>query len=211
MKSFLFVIGFIVLSFTSYAKKPGPPPLDSTGKDYGYYFDIKFKNPKSWDSTLFLAKRFFDSCYYEKYKIVGIDTATHSFKIRVTSKLKSRGMLKNTHKAVYSNCYMTFDYIFYYSETGLRCKVKRLVHYYTLNKESGYMGNTNGKKTMRTETETIEVPMIQTDLKLETKKVLQEVNEDISNSIASIQAYKWNYYVKPKPNNVKKSIEDDDY
>lgn len=209
MKLFLFAISFISLAFSSFAEKPGPPPKDSTGKDYGYYFNINFAKPKSFDSTLFLAKRFFDSCYTDRYKIVGVDTATQSFKIRVTEKLKTHGMLKNTHKPEYTNCYMTFDYILYNTETGLRCKVKRIIHYYTLNTESGYMGTTNGKKTMRTESKPVEIPMIQTDLGVYTKKVLQEVNEDITASIAKIKSYKWNF-VQPK-SKVKKSIEDDDY
>jgi len=210
MKLFLFVITLISISFTSFAAKPGLPPKDSTGKDYGYYFNVPFTSPKTFDNTILLTKRFFDSCYVDKYKIVGIDTASQSLKVRVTIKLKPRGMLKNTHKPVYSNCYMTFDYIIHHSETNLRCKVKRIIHYYTLNTESGYMGTTNGKKTMRTETEAIEVPMIQTDVKLYTKKVLQEVNEDISKSIEKFKANNWNY-VKPQPGKVKKSIEDDDY
>lgn len=209
MKLFLFAISFIYLAFTSFAAKPGPPPKDSTGKDYAYYFTIEFSKPKTFDNTLFLTKRFFDSCYTDKYKIVAIDTATQSFKIRVTQKLKTHGMLKNTHKPEYSNCYMTFDYIIYYSENGLRCKVKRIVHYYTLNKESGYMGTTNGKKTMRTESTPVEIPMIQTDLKLYTNKVLKEVNVDITESINKFKSYNWNF-VLPKPKG-KKSIEDDDY
>jgi len=117
-------------------------------------------------------------------------------------------MLKNTHKPVYSNCYMTFDYIIHYTPTGLQCKVKRIVHYYTFTTESSYMGNTNGKKTMRTESERVEIPMIQTDVKFFTKKVLAEVNEDITESINSFKSYKWNY---KKPETKKKNIEDDDY
>ncbi|ABG60104.1 hypothetical protein [Cytophaga hutchinsonii] len=209
MKSYFLLFCLLGVSFISVAKKP-IPPLDSTGKDYGYYFDVPFKKAVSWDSTLILAKRFFDSCYFEKYKMVGVDTATHSFKVRVTSKLKTHGMLKNTHKPVYSNCYMTFDYLFYYSETGLKCKVKRLVHYYTLNSESGYMGTTNGKKTMRTESERVEVPMIQTDVKLYTQKVLQEAHETITKSIEKVKAYKWNRTFTPKEKS-KKSLEDNDY
>lgn len=210
MKAFLFIITFFSVLHTSFAAKPGPPPKDSTGKDYGYYFNVAFTSPKTFENTLFLTKRFFDSCYADKYKIVGIDTATQSLKVRVTIKLKARGMLKNTHKPVYSNCYMTFDYIIYHSDTSLRCKVKRIIHYYTFNQESGYMGTTNGKKTMRTESEPVEIPMIQTDLKMYTKKVLEEVNEDITESIEKFKANNWNY-IKPQPSKVKKSIEDDDY
>ncbi len=210
MKRILLLFGFICISLSSFAAKPSPPPLDSSGKDYCYYFDLPFTSPKSWDSTLFFTKRFFDSLYNkDHYKIIAIDSAGKSMKIRITSKLEARGMLKNTHKPVYSNCYMTFDYIIYYTETGLHCKVKRLVHYYTYNTESGYLGTTNGKKTMRTETERIEIPMIQTDVKFYTKKVLAEVNKDITESINAFKAYKWNYN-KPKPK-TKKSIEDDDY
>jgi hypothetical protein len=207
MKHFL-LLGFICISYVSFAAKPSPPPLDSSKKDYCYYFDYPFTSPKSWDSTLFFTKRFFDSLYFEHYKIIGIDSVSQTMKIRITSKLHTRGMLKNTHKPVYSNCYMTFDYIIHYTPTGLQCKVKRIVHYYTFTTESSYMGNTNGKKTMRTESERVEIPMIQTDVKFFTKKVLAEVNEDITESINSFKSYKWNY---KKPETKKKNIEDDDY
>lgn len=209
MRSYFLLYCLLGVSFISFGKKP-IPPLDSTGKDYGYYFEIPFTKAKSWDSTLILARKFFDSCYFEKYTMVGIDTATHSFKVRVTAKLKTHGMLKNTHKPIYSNCYMTFDYLFYYSETGLRCKVKRLIHYYTLNSESGYMGTTNGQKTMRTESERIEIPMIQTDVKVYTQKVLQEANETVTKSIEKVKAYRWNRMFTPKEK-TKKSLEDNDY
>jgi len=191
------------------AAKPSTPPLDSTGKDYCYYFNVPFTTPKSWDSTVYFTKKFLDSFYVDRYEIVAIDTAGKSMKIRIRNKLKSHGMLKNTHKPVYADCYMTFDYIIYYSPTGLRCKVKRLVHYYTYTEESDYMGKTNGNKTMRTKTTKVEIPMIQTDVQAYTKKVLQEANADITESIEKFKAYKWinNKPLKKGP----KSIEDDDY
>ena len=86
---------------------------------------------------------------------------------------------------------MTFDYIIYYSPTGLRCKVKRLVHYYTYTEESDYMGKTNGNKSMRTKTTKMEIPMIQTDVKGYTKKVLAEANADITESINAFKSFKW--------------------
>jgi len=88
-----------------------------------------------------------DSLYLNRYEIIAIDTASKSMKIRIRNKLKNHGMLKNTHKPVYDDCYMTFDYIIYYTPTGLRCKVKRLVHYYTYTEESDYIRKTNGNKT----------------------------------------------------------------
>lgn len=198
------------MSFIGYAAKPSVPPKDSTGKDYCYYFNIPFDSPKSWDSTLFFTKKFLDSFYVNKYEIIALDTVGKSMKIRITNKLKSHGMLKNTHKPIYSDCSMTFDYIIYYSEIGLRCKVKRIIHSYTYNEESSYMGKTNStNRTMRTETKRVEIPMIQTDLKMYTKNVLSEVNEDISNSIHTFKSYKWITHKSLK--NDKKSIEDDDY
>lgn len=208
MKHFL-LITLSLLSFISFAEKPGPPPMDSTGKDYCYYFNVPFASPKSWDSTVFFTKKFLDSFYVNKYEIIVIDSVSKSMKIRISNKLKSRGMLKNTHKPEYADCSMTFDYIIYYTPEGLRCKVKRLVHYYTYNEESDYMGKTNGNKTMRTKTERMELPMIQTDLKGYTKAVLSEVNSDITNSINTFKSYKW-IYNKPIKKG-KKSIEDDDY
>lgn len=208
MKHFLLLI-LSLISLNSIAAKPSPPPLDSTGKDYCYYFNVPFTSPKSWDSTLFFTKKFLDSFYVEKYEIIAIDTAGKSMKIRITNKLKNHGMLKNTHKPVYSDCYMTFDYIIYYSPTGLRCKVKRLVHHYIYTEESDYMGKTNGNKTMRTKTGKVEIPMIQTDFKGYTKKVLAEVNSDITESIDKFKSYKW-IYNKPIRKG-KKSIEDEDY
>ena len=209
MKPFL-IICIGLLSFTSIAAKPALPPKDSTGKDYCYYFDVPFNSPKSWDSTLFFTKRFLDSFYVNRYEIVAIDSVGKSMKIRITNKLKSHGMLKNTHKPIYSDCSMTFDYIIYYTETGLRCKVKRLVHYYTYTEESTYMGKTTGSsRSMRTESKRVEIPMIQTDLQAYTKNVLIEVNKDISNSIQTFQSDKW-IYNKPIKKG-KKSIEDDDY
>jgi hypothetical protein len=204
----LLLIGLI--SFSSIAAKPSIPPKDSTGKDYCYYFDFPFASPKSWDSTLFFTKKFLDSFYVNKYKIVAIDSINKSLKIRITHKLQNHGMLKNTHKPIYSDCLMTFDYIIYYSETGLQCKVKRIVHYYTYNQESSYMGKTNGTtRSMRTESKRVEIPMIQTDVHDYTKKVLSEVNDDITKSIDTFKAYKW-IYNKPIKKG-KKSIEDDDY
>ena len=208
MKHFLLLL-LSVISFSSMAAKPSPPPLDSTGKDYCYYFNVPFTTPKSWDSTVFFTKKFLDSFYVERYEIIAIDTVGKSMKIRIKNKLKNHGMLKNTHKPVYDDCYMTFDYIIYYSPTGLRCKVKRLVHYYTYTEESDYMGKTNGNKTMRTKTSKVEIPMIQTDVKAYTKKVLAEANADITESIEKFKSYKW-IYNKPL-NKGKKSIEDDDY
>jgi len=191
------------------AAKPSTPPLDSTGKDYCYYFNVPFATPQSWDSTVFFTKKFLDSFYVGRYEMIAIDTAGKSMKIRIRNKLKNHGMLKNTHKPVYDDSYMTFDYIIYYSPTGLRCKVKRLVHYYTYTEESDYMGKTNGNKTMRTKTTKVEIPMIQTDVKAYTKKVLQEVNADITESIEKFKAYKW---INTKPlKKGPKSIEDDDY
>lgn len=208
MKQFLLLL-LSIISFSSMAAKPSTPPLDSTGKDYCYYFNVPFTTPKSWDSTVYFTKKFLDSFYVDRYEIVAIDTAGKSMKIRIRNKLKSHGMLKNTHKPVYADCYMTFDYIIYYSPTGLRCKVKRLVHYYTYTEESDYMGKTNGNKTMRTKTTKVEIPMIQTDVQAYTKKVLQEANADITESIEKFKAYKWinNKPLKKGP----KSIEDDDY
>lgn len=191
------------------AAKPSTPPLDSTGKDYCYYFNVPFTTPQTWDSTVFFTKKFLDSFYVGRYEMIAIDTAGKSMKIRIRNKLKNHGMLKNTHKPVYDDSYMTFDYIIYYTPTGLRCKVKRLVHYYTYTEESDYMGKTNGSKTMRTKTTKMEIPMIQTDVKPYTKKVLQEANADITKSIETFKAYKWinNKPLKKGP----KNIEDDDY
>jgi hypothetical protein len=209
MKHFLLLF-LSVISFSSMAAKPSTPPLDSTGKDYCYYFNVPFATPKSWDSTVFFTKKFLDSFYVNKYEIIAIDTAGKSMKVRITSKLKSHGMLKNTHKPEYTDCYMTFDYIIYYTPQGLRCKVKRLVHYYTHTEESDYMGKTTGStRTMRTKTNKVEIPMIQTDLKQYTKKALTEVNGDITRSIDKFKAYKW-IYNKPIQKGPK-TIEDDDY
>ena len=208
MKQFLLLL-LSVISFSSMAAKPSTPPLDSTGKDYCYYFNVPFATPQSWDSTVFFTKKFLDSFYVGRYEMIAIDTAGKSMKIRIRNKLKNHGMLKNTHKPVYDDSYMTFDYIIYYSPTGLRCKVKRLVHYYTYTEESDYMGKTNGNKTMRTKTTKVEIPMIQTDVKAYTKKVLQEANADITESIEKFKAYKW---INTKPlKKGPKSIEDDDY
>jgi len=209
MKQFFLLI-LSLISFCSIAAKPSSPPLDSTGKDYCYYFNVPFNTSKSWDSTVFFTKKFLDSFYVDKYEIIAIDTVGKSMKIRITNKLKSHGMLKSTHKPVYNDCYMTFDYIVYYSPTGLRCKVKRLVHYYTYFEESDYMGKTTGStRSMRTKTSKVEIPMIQTDLKTYTKKVLEEANSDITQSINTFKSYKW---INNKPiKKGKKSIEDDDY
>jgi hypothetical protein len=191
------------------AAKPTSPPLDSTGKDYCYYFDVPFATPKSWDSTVFFTKKFLDSFYVNRYEIIAIDTVGKSMKIRIKNKLKNHGMLKNTHKPVYDDSYMTFDYIIYYSSTGLRCKVKRIVHYYTYTEESDYMGKTAGStRSMRTKTTKVEIPMIQTDVKEYTKKVLAEVDADITQSIDRFKSYKW---VSKPLKKGKKSIEDDDY
>jgi hypothetical protein len=210
MKQLLLLLLIGLISFSSIGAKPSIPPKDSTGKDYCYYFDFPFTSPKSWDSTLFFTKKFLDSFYVKKYEIVAIDSIGKSLKIRITNKLQNHGMLQNTHKPIYSDCLMTFDYIIYYSETGLRCKVKRIIHYYTYNQESSYMGKTNGTtRTMRTESKRVEIPMIQTDLHDYTKKVLSEVNNDITKSIETFKAYKW-IYNKPIKKG-KKSIEDDDY
>jgi hypothetical protein len=209
MKQLLLLL-LSIISFSSMAGKPSPPPLDSTGKDYCYYFNVPFNTTKSWDSTVFFTKKFLDSFYVNKYEIIAVDTVGKSMKIRIKNKLKSHGMLKNTHKPVYDDCYMTFDYIIYYTPTGLRCKVKRLVHYYTFYEESDYMGKTAAStRTMRTKTSKVEIPMIQTDLKSYTKKVLEEANSDISKSINAFKSYKW-IYNKPIRKG-KKSIEDDDY
>ena len=209
MKHFLLLL-LSVISFSSMAAKPSPPPLDSTGKDYCYYFNVPFAAPKSWDSTVFFTKKFLDSFYVNRYEIIAIDTAGKSMKIRIKNKLKPHGMLKNTHKPVYADCYMTFDYIIYYSPTGLRCKVKRLVHYYTYTEESEYMGKTTGStRTMRTKTTKVEIPMIQTDVQAYTKKVLAEANADITQSIETFKSYKWIHNSPLKKG--KKSIEDDDY
>ncbi len=208
MKHILF-IAICLLSFNSFAAKPSAPPLDSAGKDYCYYFDYKFDSPKSWDSTLFFTQKFLDSFYVEKYEIIGIDTTQKVLKIRITNKLKSRGMLRNTHKAVYADCSMTFDYLIYYTPTGLHCKVKRLVHYYTYTEESSYMGKTTGQKTMRTETKRIEIPMIQSDIKMYTQKMLEEVNADILQSIALFTNYKW--ITDPEKAEKPKTLEDDNY
>ncbi|WP_033418240.1 hypothetical protein [Cytophaga aurantiaca] len=199
-----------LIAFSSIAAKPTTPPLDSTGKDYCYYFDVPFTTPQSWESTLKLTKKFMDSLYAGRYEIIGIDTASKSMKIRIRNKLKSHGMLKNTHKPVYADCYMTFDYIIYYTPTGMRCKVKRLVHYYTFTEESDYMGKTTGStRTMRTKTTNMEIPMIQTDIQQYTKKVLIEANSDITESINSFKSFKWIDTTPLKKG--KKSIEDDDY
>jgi hypothetical protein len=209
MKHFLLLL-LSVISLSSMAAKPTSPPLDSTGKDYCYYFNLPFDSPKSWDSTVFFTKKFLDSFYVNRYEIVAIDTVGKSMKIRIKNKLKNHGMLKNTHKPVYDDSYMTFDYIIYYSPTGLRCKVKRIVHYYTYTEESDYMGKTTGStRTMRTKTTKVEIPMIQTDVKGYTKKVLEEVNADITKGIDAFKSYKW---INNKPlKKGKKSIEDDDY
>lgn len=209
MKHFILLL-LSIISFSSMAAKPSTPPLDSAGKDYCYYFNVPFTTPQSWESTVKLTKNFMDSLYAGRYEIIGIDTASKSMKIRIRNKLKNHGMLKNTHKPVYDDSYMTFDYIIYYSPTGLRCKVKRLIHYYTYTEESEYMGKTTGStRTMRTKTTKVEIPMIQTDVKAYTKKVLTEANADITESIEKFKAYKWidNQPVKKG----KKTIEDDDY
>lgn len=209
MKHFFLLI-LSLIAFSSIAAKPTPPPLDSTGKDYCYYFNVPFTTPQSWENTVVLTKKFMDSLYLNRYEIIGIDTASKSMKIRITNKLKSHGMLKNTHKPVYADCYMTFDYIIYYSQTGLRCKVKRIVHYYTYFEESDYMGKTTGStRTMRTKTSKVEIPMIQTDVKIYTKKVLCEANADITASITAFKSYKWSTAAPLKKG--KKNIEDDDY
>jgi hypothetical protein len=208
MKHFLFIL-ICLLSFHSFAAKPSIPPLDSAGKDYCYYFDYVFDSPKSWDSTLFFTQKFMDSFYVNKYEMIGIDTVQKVLKIRITNKLKSRGMLRNTHKPVYADCSMTFDYLIYYTPTGLHCKIKRLVHYYTYTEESSYMGKTTGQKSMRTNSERIEIPMIQTDIKMYTKKMLEEANEDILNSISTFTNYKWKSI--PQKNQKPKTLEDDDY
>ena len=208
MKHFLFFL-LSLISLSSMAAKPTSPPLDSTGKDYCYYFDVPFATPKSWDSTVFFTKKFLDSFYVNRYEIIAIDTVGKSMKIRIKNKLKNHGMLKNTHKPVYDDSYMTFDYIIYYSSTGLRCKVKRIVHYYTYTEESDYMGKTAGStRSMRTKTTKVEIPMIQTDVKEYTKKVLAEVDADITQSIDRFKSYKW---VSKPLKKGKKSIEDDDY
>ena len=208
MKHFLFFL-LSLISLSSMAAKPTSPPLDSTGKDYCYYFDVPFATPKSWDSTVFFTKKFLDSFYVNRYEIIAIDTVGKSMKIRIKNKLKNHGMLKNTHKPVYDVSYMTFDYIIYYSSTGLRCKVKRIVHYYTYTEESDYMGKTAGStRSMRTKTTKVEIPMIQTDVKEYTKKVLAEVDADITQSIDRFKSYKW---VSKPLKKGKKSIEDDDY
>lgn len=209
MKQF-FLLLLSLLAFSSIAAKPATPPMDSTGKDYCYYFNVPFTTPQTWDDAVVLTKKFMDSLYTGKYEIIAIDTTGKSMKIRIRNKLKSHGMLKNTHKPVYADCYMTFDYIIYYTPTGLRCKVKRLVHYYTFTEESDYMGKTTGStRTMRTKTTNVEIPMIQTDVKQYTQKVLTEANADITASIDAFKAYKW-IYNKPVKKG-EKSIEDDDY
>jgi hypothetical protein len=189
MRSCLIALSIVLLSFHSYSQKGTPPPLDSTGKDYGYYFTRPFTKPQTWDSTVFYTKKFMDSFYVDKWKMVKLDTVNHSMKIRCTSKLKSRGMLKNTHRPIYSNCYMTYDFNISYTESGLNCKVKRIIHYYIYNLENSYMGSE--KRSMMTEEKEIEIPLIQTDLKLDTKIVLIEANKIIAQSIEDYKNYKW--------------------
>ncbi|MBC7451934.1 MAG: hypothetical protein H7259_10630 [Cytophagales bacterium] len=201
MKFTLFLFSCLLLSLTSVAQK-GIPPLDSTGKDYGYYFAVPFPKSQTWDSTVFFTKKYLDSFFVDKWKMIKMDTAQQLMRVRLTSKLKSRGMLKNTHRSVYSNCYMTYDLIIHYAETGLTCKIKRIIHYYTLNEENPYMGS--GKKSMVTKSAIVEVPMIQTDVKLYTKSVLQEVNKVISATILKYKTFK-RVYIAPK-----KSAADED-
>ena len=191
MRSYLIILSLFISTLYSNAdvKKGTPPPLDSTGKDYGYYFTRTFSKPQSWDSTVFYTQKFMDSFYVSKWKMIKLDTVNKLIRIRVTSKLKSRGMLKNTHRPVYSNCYMTYDYVIQYTETGLNCKVKRLIHYYIFNLENPYMGSE--KRSMMTEEKEVEIPLIQTDLKLDTKLVLNEANEIISENIEEFKNYKW--------------------
>ena len=197
MRFYLIVLSLLITLLNANAdnKKGTPPPLDSTGKDYCYYFTRPFSKPQSWDSTVFYTKKFMDSFYVSKWKMVKLDTVAKTMKIRVTSKLKSRGMLKNTHRPIYSNCYMTYDYIIQYTETGLNCKVKRITHYYVYNLENPYMGSE--KRSMMTEEKEVEIPMIQTNLKLDTKLVLIEVNGIISENIEEFKNYKW--VVRPNP------------
>jgi hypothetical protein len=110
-------------------------------------------------------------------------------RIRFASKLKSRGMVKSTHKPEYEHCKLNYDFIINYNPQSSSIKVTRIIHYYNHNQQKNDMGALYPSAKMKTEE--IEIPLIQSDLKLYTKKMLAESNQVMLKTIEQYAQFNW--------------------
>ncbi|MFN8414885.1 MAG: hypothetical protein U0U66_00995 [Cytophagaceae bacterium] len=155
------------------------PPKDSIGKDYAYYFNISTKNTPNWTSFKNKTNNCLDSFYFAKYTIIKKDSVAQVYKFRMEVYLKSHGMLKNTHRPVYSDATLVFDVILNYdSLKGVQGTIKRLQHHYTFNEEDPKMGHQ--QPSMRTMTKEIKIPLIQSECGLYDKKIKMEANDKVN-------------------------------
>lgn len=179
----LISINFIGISQTK------TPPKDSSGKDFAYYQKVQFTKPLTWNEFVVKNKRFCDSLFNNQYKIVSVDSVNKIIRFRLASTLKSRGMIKSTHKPEYEKCKLNYDFIVRYQTDFASIKITRIIHYYTHNIGTKDMGALYPSAKMKQDE--IEIPLIQSDLKLYTKKVLAESNTVMSKSLQRYAQFNW--------------------
>jgi hypothetical protein len=188
MKHILTIILIISINFIGISQT-NTPPKDSSGKDFAYYQKVQFTKTLTWNEFVAINKHFCDSLYNNTYKIVSIDSVNKIIRFRLASTLKSRGMIKSTHKPEYDKCKLNYDFIVRYQKDFATIKITRIIHYYTHNIGIKDMGALYPSAKMKQEE--IEIPLIQTDVKLYTKKVLAESNQVMSKALNQYAQFNW--------------------
>ncbi|MCU0415995.1 MAG: hypothetical protein MUE33_02305 [Cytophagaceae bacterium] len=160
-----------VISYKSF------PPIDTVNKDYTYYFQLNAQKTPTWSDYQKRVQHCLDSFYLGKYSVIKIDSTTNTYKVKLQVFMKSHGMLKNTHRPIYSNASILFDVQLERYNDRINGSIKRIFHHYTFNEEDPSMGSQ--QPSMQTVKTDIKIPLIQTDCALYTKKIKIEANDKI--------------------------------